>query len=109
MRPDPVEKPTSAYALFMKSLRDNEEFINSLADKKDFMKKASEKWNSSDDEKRPFLREHEQQKQAYDDYVRQLNEYKRLRHQDEGESEDEVPFEEELNMKRKSSLTLTFV
>ena len=57
--PTPVDKPQSAYMLFMKSLKDDQEFkkhIESVKQMKgNFLEEVSKKWKDMDDaSKQPF-------------------------------------------------------
>jgi hypothetical protein len=48
--PAAVAQPISAYALFMKSLKDNQEFMTKLkTEKKMFLSEAAQKWNNLTD------------------------------------------------------------
>lgn len=57
MRPQEVSAPASAYSIFMKSLKDDQEFQNQLTDKRNFLKAASAKWREmTDDDKVKYNR-----------------------------------------------------
>ena len=60
--PKLVEKPLSPYIIFMKSLKKDEVFQQSLKDnslaKSSFLSEASKRWNTmTDEEKAPFFKE----------------------------------------------------
>ena len=73
VKPQEVSAPPSAYALFMKSLKDNEEFQASLTDKRNFLSLASKRWKEmSEQEKSPFYKQHESLKAEYDEYQQEM-------------------------------------
>ena len=52
-RPEGVPKPLSPYILFMKALKNDEDFKQMMADKgikKNYLEEASKKWNDMNEE-----------------------------------------------------------
>lgn len=65
----------------------------------------------SDQQKIPFLREHQRQKDRYEDYLVQLNEFKaqlRKANQERGSDEEDFDLGHEEQMQQKSKSTSLF-
>ena len=76
-QPTPVSAPSSAYALFMKSLKHNEEFQASLTDKKNFLSHASKRWKEMTElDRQPFQAQHDRLREEFDLYQKELFKFK---------------------------------
>ena len=67
------KKPSSAYQIFIKSLRHDKAFQDSLAsNKREFLQAASTRWNElSDTDKQKYINEAQRQKEAYTAYLQE--------------------------------------